>query len=45
MQKFIGTDRVRSEKILRSVNEGRDIVLTMKGRINRLFTSCGGTAL
>jgi hypothetical protein len=34
-----------SEKISRSVNEERDILRAIKGRLNRLVTSCGGTAL
>jgi len=45
MQKFIWTDRVTSEKILSGVNEEKDILRTMKGWLNRLVTSCGGTAL
>jgi len=45
MQKFIWTDRVASEKIQRSVKEGRGILCTMKRRLNKLVTSCGGIAL
>jgi len=44
MEKISWTDRVWNEEELNSVKHDRNILLTVKGRVTVLVTSCVGTA-